>query len=81
MHCQISARRTCNTCGFTMLISSRYNKLLSNDAKRNSKIDSMGPCNQHFKENVPVSQPHAQQRKDAPPPPLWFLVKKRLFSK
>ena len=36
MHCQITLRRTCNPCGCTMKMSSRYHK-------RTTKIDGMGP--------------------------------------
>ena len=43
MHCQISPRRTCNPCGFTTQISSRYHRLLIYDVSRNTKIDGMGP--------------------------------------
>ena len=43
MHGQISPRRVCNPCGYTMKMSSRYHRLLIYDVKRNSKIDGMGP--------------------------------------
>ena len=43
VHFQISPRRTCNPCGSTMRISSRYQRLLIFDVKRTTKIDGMGP--------------------------------------
>ena len=43
MHFRISSRRMYNPFGFTMLNSSRYHRHLSNDVKRISKIDGMGP--------------------------------------
>ena len=43
MHCKISPRRACNSCGFTMKMSSRYHRLLIYDVKRTTKIDGMGP--------------------------------------
>ena len=48
---QISPRRTCNPCGSTMLISSRYHRLLTNNVKvkKNSKKDNMGPLKTCFK--------------------------------
>ena len=45
MHCRISLRRTLIPGGFTMLISSRYHRLLSNDVKRKSKLEGMGLYN------------------------------------
>ena len=39
---KISPRRTCNLCGFTMEISSRYNCLLIYDVKRITNIDGIG---------------------------------------
>ena len=33
MHCQISPRRVCNPCGYTMKISSVYQRLLIYDVK------------------------------------------------
>ena len=45
MHCQISPRRTCNPCGYTMKMGSRYHRLLIYDVKRTTKIDGMGPFN------------------------------------
>ena len=33
MHCPISPRRTCNPCGYTMKMSSRYHSLLIYDVK------------------------------------------------
>ena len=47
MHCQISPRRMCNPCGYTMKISSRFHipVLLIYAVNRNTKIDGMG----HFK--------------------------------
>ena len=45
MHCQISPRRACNPCGYTMKMSSRYHRLLIYDVKRITKIDGMGPFN------------------------------------
>ena len=44
MHCRISPRRTCNPCGYSMKISSRYHiyRLLIFDFKRTTKIDGMG---------------------------------------
>ena len=33
MHCQISPRRECNPCGYTMKISSMYHRLLIYDVK------------------------------------------------
>ena len=47
MHCQISPRRTCNRCGYTMKISSRFHILLINAVNRNTKIDGMGPFKYH----------------------------------
>ena len=43
MYCQISPRRACNPCVYTMKTSSRYHRLMIYDVKRNSKIDGMGP--------------------------------------
>ena len=43
MHGRISPRRACNTCGYTMKMSSRFHKLLICDVKRTTKIDGMGP--------------------------------------
>ena len=43
MHGRILPRRACNSCGFTMKMSSRYNRLLIYDVKRTTKIDGMGP--------------------------------------
>ena len=43
MHSQISPRITCNPCGYTMKISSRYQWLLMHDVKRTTKVDGMGP--------------------------------------
>ena len=43
MNCQIS-RRMCNPCGFTMVIISKYHRLLINDVK-SGEIDGRG----HFK--------------------------------
>ena len=43
MHCQISARRTCNPCGYTMKMSSMYHRLLIYNVKRSTKIKGMGP--------------------------------------
>ena len=43
MHCQISPRRKCNPCGYTMKMSSRHNRLLNYDLKKTTKIDGMGP--------------------------------------
>ena len=46
MHCRISPRRTCNPCGYTIKISSRYNsRLLICDVKRTAKTGGMGPIN------------------------------------
>ena len=47
MHCLISLG-TCNPCGCTMKIGSRYHGLLNYDLKRTTEIDGMGP----FKYNV-----------------------------
>ena len=46
MHCRISPRSSCNPCGYTMKISSRYHRPLIYDIKRITKIDGMGPFNQ-----------------------------------
>ena len=43
MHCQISLRRKCNPCGYTMKMSSRCHRLLIYDVKRTNEIDGMGP--------------------------------------
>ena len=43
MHGRILPRRACNSCGFTMKMSSRYHRLLIYDVKRTTKIDGMGP--------------------------------------
>ena len=43
--CQISPRRTCNQCGYTTKMNSRYHRLLIHDVKRTTKIDGMGPFN------------------------------------
>ena len=43
MHCKISPRGTCNPCGFTVEINSRYHRLLIDGLKRNTEIDRMGP--------------------------------------
>ena len=43
MHGRISAKRACNSCGFTIKMSSRYHRLLIYDVKRTTKIDGMGP--------------------------------------
>ena len=53
MHCRISPRRTCNSCGFTIFISSSYHRLLSNNVKRDSKIDGMGPFNGQVHPQMP----------------------------
>ena len=45
MHCRISPRRTCNPCGYSMKISSRYNILLIYDVKITTKIDGVGQFN------------------------------------
>ena len=45
MHCRISPRSTCNPCGYTMKISSRYHRLFIYEVKRTTKIDGMGPFN------------------------------------
>ena len=45
MHCQISPRRTCNPCIYTMKMSSRYFRLLIYDVKKTTKIDVMDPFN------------------------------------
>ena len=44
-HSRILHRSTCNRCGNTMKISSRYHRLLIYDVKRTTKIDGMGPFN------------------------------------
>ena len=44
-HCQISSKRMCKPCSYTMKMSSRYHWLLTYDLKRTTKIDSMGPFN------------------------------------
>ena len=43
IHCRISPRTTCNPCGYTMKISSRYHRLLLYDVKRTTEIDGMAP--------------------------------------
>ena len=43
MHGRILPRSACNSCGFTMKMSSRYHRLLIYDVKRTTKIDGMGP--------------------------------------
>ena len=43
MHWRISPRRSCNPCGYTVKISSRYHRLLIYDVKTTTKIDGMGP--------------------------------------
>ena len=43
MQCLISPRRTCNPCGYTMKMSSRYHRLLICDLKRTTKIHGIGP--------------------------------------
>ena len=45
MHGRILARRACNSCGYTMKMSSRYHRLLIYDVKQTTKIDGMGPFN------------------------------------
>ena len=45
MHYQISPRRECNPCGYTMKINYRYHRLLIYDVKSTTKIDGMGPFN------------------------------------
>ena len=45
MHGRILPRRACNSCGFTIKMSSRYHRLLIYDVKRTTKIDGMGPFN------------------------------------
>ena len=45
MRGRILPRRACNSCGFTMKMSSRYHRLLIYDVKRTNKIDGMGPFN------------------------------------
>ena len=51
MHCRISPRKTCNPCGCTVKISSRYHRLLIYDGKRTTKIDGMGT----FKTSIPLA--------------------------
>ena len=43
MHGRISHRRTCNQCGYTMKISSMYQRLLNANVKRTTELDGMGP--------------------------------------
>ena len=43
MHGRILPRRECNSCGFTMKMSSRYQRLSIYDVKRTTKIDGMCP--------------------------------------
>ena len=43
MHCQISPRRVCHPCGYTIKMGSRYHRLLIYDVKRTTNIDGMGP--------------------------------------
>ena len=43
MHGQILPGRACNSCGFTMKMSSRYRRLLIYDVNQTTKIDGMGP--------------------------------------
>ena len=45
IHLQISPRRTCRLCGFTMTISSRGHRLLIYILKIHTKTDGMGPFN------------------------------------
>ena len=47
MHYQISPRRACNPCGYTMKISSMYHRLLIYDLKGTTKIDGMGLFKSH----------------------------------
>ena len=42
MHWQISPRRTCNPCGYTMKMIYRYQSLLIYNVKITTKIDGMG---------------------------------------
>ena len=43
IHGRILPRRACNSCGYTMKMSSRYHRLLIYDVKRTTKKDGMGP--------------------------------------
>ena len=52
MHCQILLRRTCNTCDYTMKMSSKYHRLLIYDVKRTTEIDGMGPFNIESAANI-----------------------------
>ena len=45
MHDRILPSRACNTCEYTMNMSSRYHRLLIYDVKRTTKIDGMSPFN------------------------------------
>ena len=54
MHCQISPRRVCNPCGYTMKMSSIYHRLLIYDVKRTTNTDGMGP----FKKTNKASMKH-----------------------
>ena len=47
-HCQISPKRTCNPCSYTMKIGSMNHRLLIYDLKRTTKIDGMGLFNLHL---------------------------------
>ena len=48
MHFQISPRRMCIPCGYTMKMGSRYHKLLIYDVRRTTEIDCMDPFNVYF---------------------------------
>ena len=43
MPCRFLPRKTCNSCGYTMKISSMLHRLLIYDINRTTKIDGMGP--------------------------------------
>ena len=52
MHCRISPRRMCNSCGYLIKISSGYPWLLIKDVKR-TNMDGIGPLNTRL-QNVPM---------------------------
>ena len=48
----ISWGRTCNPCGYTMKLSSRYHRFLNYDVKRTNKVEDMGPFKTSFVEQL-----------------------------
>ena len=65
MQGRILPRRACNSCGFTMKMSSMYHRLLIYE-KRTTKIDGMGPFKGLAKRNLIFAFFHIQSSAKIP---------------